>query len=120
MIAPNIFKPRNDWNITTLRCRKLPLTMTHRIRTSIKDVTGFDPFCKTRSRKAEFVQARQLFCYFAKQHTDLSLSVIGSFLGNQDHCTVIHAIKCVEKFQDIEVHYKRIVELIEEKILDNG
>jgi chromosomal replication initiator protein len=116
MTAPNIFKPRNDWNVITLRCKKLPETIPQKVRRIIREVTGVDPYIKQRTRKREFVQSRQLFCYFVKNYTKLSLVSIGSLLGGQDHCTVMYAIECVEKFKATEIFYGKIVQQIDDKI----
>jgi hypothetical protein len=116
MTAPNIFKPRNDWNVISFRCKKLPLGIIARIRLIIKEVTGFDPYIKIRSRKGEFVRSRQFFCYFVKNHTNLNLTAIGNLIGGKDHSTVIHAIKCVNKFKEHETDYKIYYNMIEEKI----
>lgn len=47
------------------------------------------------SRKAHYVIARQLFCYFAYKVQKKSLTIIGQMLG-RDHTTVIHAREKVE------------------------
>ncbi len=50
---------------------------------------------KSKTRKREIVQCRQLAMYFSKQMTKNSLAMIGKHCGNKDHATVLHACKTV-------------------------
>jgi chromosomal replication initiator protein len=61
---------------------------------------------KSKTRKREIVQARQISMYFAKKLTNTSLSVIGKHFGNRDHSTVIHACQTVSDLMDTDVEYK--------------
>ncbi len=59
---------------------------------------------KSKSRKKEVVNARQVAMYLAKEHTQYSLKAIGYHFGGRDHATVIHAIRTVnEAVQDYKV-----------------
>ncbi len=51
---------------------------------------------KSKSRKKEVVNARQMAMYLAKEHTQHSLKAIGYHFGGRDHATVIHAIRTVQ------------------------
>lgn len=51
---------------------------------------------KSKTRKREVVQARQISMYLAKGHTKASLKGIGDFFGGKDHSTVIYACQTVE------------------------
>lgn len=68
---------------------------------------------KSKSRKRETVQARQLAMYFSKQHTKSSLAVIGNKCGNKDHATVLHACKTVKNLIDTDKRLKKYVEDID-------
>lgn len=68
---------------------------------------------KSKSRKRETVQARQLAMYFSKQHTKSSLAVIGNKCGNKDHATVLHACKTVKNLIDTDKRFKKYVEDID-------
>lgn len=67
----------------------------------------------TKSRKREVVQARQIAMYLAKQHTDLSTSKIGKFIGNKDHATVLHACKTVKGQCEVDKTFRSDIEEIE-------
>jgi len=54
-----------------------------------------------KSRKRKVVVARQLFHFFAKKLTQLSLSDIG-FETNNDHSTVLNSIKVINDLCDTE------------------
>lgn len=68
---------------------------------------------KSKSRKRETVQARQLAMYFSKQHTKSSLAVIGNKCGNKDHATVLHACKTIKNLIDTDKRFKKYVEDID-------
>ncbi len=65
---------------------------------------------KSKSRKRETVQARQLAMYFSKLYTKSSLAVIGNKCGNKDHATVLHACKTVKNLVDTDKKFKKHVE----------
>ncbi len=68
---------------------------------------------KSKSRKRETVQVRQLAMYFSKLYTKSSLAVIGNKCGNKDHATVLHACKTVRNLLDTDKRFKRYVDEIE-------
>lgn len=70
----------------------------------------------TKSRKREVVQARQIAMYLSKQHTQSSLSSIGSLIGQRDHATVLHACKIVSDLIEIDKNFRSSVKEIEEKL----
>lgn len=51
----------------------------------------------SKSRKRDFVQARQICMYFAQKYTKMPASRIGKLIGNRDHSTVIHSCNTVER-----------------------
>lgn len=50
-----------------------------------------------RSRKREFVVARQVSMYLAQKYTNMPASRIGKLIGGRDHSTVIHSCTQVER-----------------------
>jgi len=71
---------------------------------------------KSRTRRREIVQARQLAMYFSKQFTKSSLATIGAQCGNKDHATVLHACKTVNNLSETDKRFKKYVEEIEKKL----
>lgn len=71
---------------------------------------------KAKSRKREFVQARQISMYFAKNYTKSSLKTIGLHFGNRDHSTVIHALNTVRDLMYADREFKRYVEEIQKRL----
>jgi chromosomal replication initiator protein len=71
---------------------------------------------KSKTRKREVVQARQIAMYFAKQYTKSSLATIGAHCGGKDHATVLHACKTVNNLMDTDKRFKAYVEELEKKI----
>ena len=61
---------------------------------------------KSKTRKREIVQCRQLAMYFSKQMTKNSLAMIGKHCGNKDHATVLHACKTVNNLADTDKRFK--------------
>jgi len=70
----------------------------------------------TKSRKLEVVQARQIAMYLSKNMTKNSLSMIGNYIGQRDHATVLHACKKVVDMMDTDKHFRKSVEEIEERL----
>ena len=71
---------------------------------------------KSKTRKREEVQARQLAMYFAKKMTKSSLATIGMYNGGKDHATVLHACKTVNNLIDTDKRFRASVDEIQKKI----
>ncbi len=71
---------------------------------------------KSKTRKREIVQARQISMYLAKSHTKTSLKSIGAFFGGRDHSTVIYACQTVEDLIDTDKKFKAYVADIQKKL----
>ncbi|PRY48826.1 chromosomal replication initiator protein DnaA [Arcticibacter pallidicorallinus] len=71
---------------------------------------------KSKTRKREIVQARQISMYLAKSHTKTSLKSIGQFFGGRDHSTVIYACQTVEDLIDTDKKFKNYVQDIQKKL----
>ena len=71
---------------------------------------------KSKTRKREIVQARQISMYLAKSHTKTSLKSIGAFFGGRDHSTVIYACQTVEDLIDTDKKFKTYVQDIQKKL----
>ena len=65
---------------------------------------------KSKTRKREIVQCRQLSMYFAKQMTKSSLAMIGKHCGNKDHATVLHACRTVENLADTDKQFRKYID----------
>lgn len=73
-----------------------------------------DVIRKTRER--EIVFSRQMFHYFAKKYTKLSLSSIGAHGGNKDHATVLHSNRVVNNLIDTEQKTRLMIHDIDKEI----
>jgi chromosomal replication initiator protein len=71
---------------------------------------------KSKTRKREIVQARQIAMFFAKSMTKSSLATIGSQIGNKDHATVLHACKTVNNLIDTDKGFRVYIDEIEKKL----
>ncbi|MFN8406058.1 MAG: chromosomal replication initiator protein DnaA [Sphingobacteriaceae bacterium] len=71
---------------------------------------------KSKTRKREIVQARQISMYLAKNHTKTSLKSIGVFFGGRDHSTVIYACQTVEDLIETDKKFKSYVADIQKKL----
>lgn len=59
---------------------------------------------KSKTRKREVVEARQIAMRIAKALTNCSLAVIGADIGRKDHATVLHACRTINNL--CETNYK--------------
>ena len=71
---------------------------------------------KSKTRKREIVQARQLAMYFAKQLTKSSLASIGAQCGNKDHATVLHAVRTVNNLAETDKRFRLYVDDLRKKL----
>jgi chromosomal replication initiator protein len=71
---------------------------------------------KSKTRKREIVQARQISMYLTKLHTKTSLKSIGAFFGGRDHSTVIYACQTVDDLIDTDKKFKGYVADIQKKL----
>ena len=72
---------------------------------------NFDEVKNRKTRLKEFVYARQLYAYFCKEYTNESLTNMGKFI-HKDHATMIHSIKQIKGFYDVEKVIKNDVDKI--------
>lgn len=70
---------------------------------------------KSKTRKREIVQSRQVAMYFAKIYTKNSLASIGSQIGGKDHATVLHACKTVNNLMETDKRFKRYIVDLEKR-----
>jgi chromosomal replication initiator protein len=71
---------------------------------------------KSKTRKRNVVQARQIAMYFAKNMTKSSLSSIGAHCGGKDHATVLHACRTVNNLIETDKKFKASVQELQKKI----
>jgi len=71
---------------------------------------------KSKTRKREVVQARQIAMYFAKKMTKSSLANIGAHCGGKDHATVLHACRTVNNLSETDKQFRAYLEDLEKKL----
>ncbi len=71
---------------------------------------------KSKTRKREVVQARQIAMYFSKQLTKSSLATIGMHCGGKDHATVLHACRTVNNLMDTDKKFRHYIQELDKKI----
>ncbi|MFN9582446.1 MAG: chromosomal replication initiator protein DnaA [Bacteroidota bacterium] len=74
---------------------------------------------KSKTRKREIVQARQISMFYAKDLTKSSLKTIGMHFGGRDHSTVIHASQTVNDLMETDKKFKADIEEIGKRIKIN-
>lgn len=71
---------------------------------------------KSKTRRREVVQSRQIAMYFAKKYTKASLTRIGAEFGGKNHATVVYSEKTVSDLADTDKNYKRYLSEIDSRI----
>jgi len=71
---------------------------------------------KSKTRKREVVQARQISMYFSKKMTKSSLANIGAHCGGKDHATVLHACRTVMNLSETDKQFRVYLEDLEKKL----
>ena len=70
----------------------------------------------SKSRKREYVVARQVTMYLAQKHTKMPASRIGKLVGNRDHSTVIHSCSKVEDRLKLDASFADELQSIENSL----
>ena len=68
------------------------------------------------SRTRSVVVPRQICMYLAREHTELSLSEIGSFFAGRDHSTVLYGIDRINDLMEREPRIRMSVAAIERRL----
>lgn len=71
---------------------------------------------KSRTRRKDIAQPRQVAMYIARELTGSSLGEIGKSMGGKDHATVIYATKQVKKRRENDPIFDRSVENLLNKL----
>lgn len=71
---------------------------------------------KSKTRKREVVQARQIAMFFSKKMTKSSLANIGAHCGGKDHATVLHACRTVNDLRETDKRFRGYLEDLEKKL----
>lgn len=71
---------------------------------------------KSKTRKREVVQARQIAMYFAKKMTKSSLANIGMHCGGKDHATVLHACRTVNNLMETDKTFRGYLDDLDKKL----
>ncbi|MFT5618339.1 MAG: chromosomal replication initiator protein [Arenicella sp.] len=72
---------------------------------------------KSKTRKKEIAQARQIAMHFCKQLTKTPVKIIGDRFGGRDHSTVVHASKAVVRKTENDSLYQKIVGEIQDELV---
>jgi chromosomal replication initiator protein len=67
----------------------------------------------SKSRKREYVQARQVSMYLAQKYTKMPASRIGQLIGGRDHSTVLHSCSTVEQRLKVDKAFMAEISSIE-------
>ena len=67
----------------------------------------------SKSRKRDYVTARQVSMFFAQKYTKMPASRIGKLVGNRDHSTVIHSCEKVEQRMRVDKDFSEELVSIE-------
>ncbi|MFW5596573.1 MAG: helix-turn-helix domain-containing protein, partial [Prevotella sp.] len=74
-----------------------PLTVDEIVDTVCTHYNVTQANINSKSRKRDYVVARQVSMYLAQKYTKMPAARIGKLVGNRDHSTVIHSCTQVEK-----------------------
>jgi chromosomal replication initiator protein len=101
-------------NFTSKGTRELTIEQIHEV---VCDQFQVDPEqVRSKTRKREVVQARQLTMFLAKHCTNSSLKQIGKYFNGRDHSTVIYANQTVQNLMDTDPQFREQVEAIQKRM----
>lgn len=82
-----------------------PLTIDDIVETVCHHYNVTGTAVNSKSRKRDYVVARQVTMYLAQKYTKMPASRIGKLVGNRDHSTVIHSCSKVEERLKIDAGF---------------
>jgi hypothetical protein len=116
--APNIFKPRTDWNVKAMKCKSSNNDYADFIQKAsqiIHEITGFNPLKDTSYRGRDFVVSRQILMVILCEKNHNTMDHIGNIMG-KDRCTVIHAKKTIQDLRDTDKAFNEMFNRILNKV----
>ena len=90
-----------------------PLTIDDIVETVCNHYNVTVTAVNSKSRKREYVVARQVTMYLAQKYTKMPASRIGKLVGNRDHSTVIHSCTKVEEQLKVDAAFSEELMSIE-------
>ena len=90
-----------------------PLTVDEIIETVCNHFNFSPSAVGGKSRKRDFVVARQVSMYLAQKYTKMPASRIGKLVGNRDHSTVIHSCTQVENRLKVDKEFLAEIQSLE-------
>ena len=90
-----------------------PLTIDDIVETVCHHYNVTVTAVNSKSRKRDYVVARQVTMYLAQKYTKMPASRIGKLVGNRDHSTVIHSCSKVEERLKIDATFSDEIMSIE-------
>jgi len=118
MVAPNIFKTRNNWNVITMKCKKRHSTNGSFIRIVVNEVekeTGIKAFDDMEYRGREYVLTRQLISVFLWRYSKMTAREIGKIFG-KDHATISHSKKTIDNLCETDSRFREKFNRIDNRI----
>lgn len=90
-----------------------PLTVDEIIETVCNHFNVSPSAVGGKSRKRDFVVARQVSMYLAQKYTKMPASRIGKLVGNRDHSTVIHSCTQIENRLKVDKEFFAEIQSLE-------
>jgi chromosomal replication initiator protein len=90
-----------------------PLTIDDIVETVCNHFNVSTAAISSKSRKREFVVARQVSMYLAQKYTKMPAARIGKLVGGRDHSTVIHSCSQVEQRMKVDQAFNSEIASIE-------
>lgn len=96
-------------------CAEHPLVVKHKKLQSNEIIEAIGKFLQVRpdqikgkTRWKQIAEARQICCYVLRsdRYLDMSLKSVGFVLGNRHHTTVIHAVKTIEGYLEVDEYFR--------------
>ncbi len=73
----------------------------------------------SKNRSSDIAKPRQIAMFLCNKMTEVSLDVIGSFLGGRDHSTIIHGIRKIKEEYETNEATRNAIDTIMKKINPN-
>ena len=107
-LAPNIFRPRNDWNIVVLNSMKYVNSTSPELDVILREICNKEKLpidiLKSNCKVRKVTEARQFYYKRARELTGKTFSEIGKVV-NRNHATVLNGIRVVNDIGELKKRY---------------
>ena len=119
--VPNIFIPRNNWEVVSMRCKQAKhTTFSNKVAQIIAHELRVDPLANNKYRGQRTTQSRQLFIVMMRKYSNMTIDEITKIV-RKDHSTYYNSKEAIDNYYNTDKEFREKYDIIDNKInqIDN-